>query len=799
MPILPTVPKVLICGYYYRGNAGDDAFVSVLSKVWGKYQPLFRNIEQVLPEEVSSAELIILGGGDLLQSYFLSFVEKKILPYKKCPLYAVGVSIPYPSIIETGKLDCIDRFWCRFQEDVALLTKRYGRAYVQHIPDLALLTERPIPIPLEEDKFLIGVALPHSLVRGNRGLISQVETLLTTLSSLRLNNKEVMVKWLAFNTDSAEHESDLSFYSFLGEEVRGKVPVVSGADLLPTLVRCDLLVASRFHAHVFATLFKVPLLSLILTRKVERWLSEHKLEGINLPRLCSKECWGSVRGSKCPDCLHYINPVASLPLEEILVRVSKPSCSSAPREVLLLKSQLQELLSEPFAFRTTPPYYLSEEAIAETEQVLEPQWQAYLSGEITAPFLASLMCLKITGNPEHPFHYGLVQTLSTREHSTFQEALRYMLRTYYATEKQWSKSLVNHPQGLFSLSQLPQNRLEGRHRSGWNYVLDLLATLHNDQKPMLDSFIDQTFGWQSEYLSRLGIIPYKRKWYGFLHHPPKAIFSDNDASHLFQNPLLVQSLETCQGLFVMSSSLKEWVQSLGLKVPVHLVYHPTEFNVPSFTWGKYQFNPEPKLIQVGVWLRDPYAIYQVNSPLKKVALIPANSFGYTSKEAPEVVLEGNASGNSPCRDWACQDPLLPIETCRDQPKATPFLLSVQEMLKRQWESVEVQSNLSNAQYDTLLSQNIVLLPLLEAVAVNSLIECLVRNTPVLVPKLPAVVEYLGEDYPLYYTDYSSCSEKLNQRDLLRAHLYLTERNKEFLTGEYFLLSLREKIEGSSEV
>jgi hypothetical protein len=37
-------------------------------------------------------------------------------------------------------------------------------------------------------------------------------------------------------------------------------------------------------------------------------------------------------------------------------------------------------------------------------------------------------------------------------------------------------------------------------------------------------------------------------------------------------------------------------------------------------------------------------------------------------------------------------------------------------------------------------------------AVNTIIECVVRNTPVFVNRHPAVVDILGRNYPLYYSD-----------------------------------------------
>ncbi len=93
---------------------------------------------------------------------------------------------------------------------------------------------------------------------------------------------------------------------------------------------------------------------------------------------------------------------------------------------------------------------------------------------------------------------------------------------------------------------------------------------------------------------------------------------------------------------------------------------------------------------------------------------------------------------------------------------------------------------ADKEYDDLLARNVVFLPLFDSCANNALIECIVRNTPVLINRLPAVEEYLGTDYPLYFSDLTEASALLeNQAAILRSTDYLANLDKRKLQREYF--------------
>ena len=89
------------------------------------------------------------------------------------------------------------------------------------------------------------------------------------------------------------------------------------------------------------------------------------------------------------------------------------------------------------------------------------------------------------------------------------------------------------------------------------------------------------------------------------------------------------------------------------------------------------------------------------------------------------------------------------------------------------------------EYDNLLSENIVLVDLFDASANNTVLECIIRNTPILINKLPAVVEYLGLDYPLYFNNLNEIDNLLEEKNIIKSHEYLKNMDKSKFELNYF--------------
>ncbi len=274
------------------------------------------------------------------------------------------------------------------------------------------------------------------------------------------------------------------------------------------------------------------------------------------------------------------------------------------------------------------------------------------------------------------------------------------------------------------------------HRHGWKETIDCIKT----------NFECSNGIWfyshiETEIISKIVI---KKPWIAFMHntpqHPPhlNKLYGETICIDNFINSKTwIDSSKYCQGLFVLSEYCKKYFED-KVKVPVNSLYHPTTTPDLKFDLLKFGSNKSKKIILIGHWLRNFESFDQLKSPIY-----------------PKFWLE--------CGDF--------------------------DHDKIDFNSVKKLKRIDNCEYDKLLSENLVFLDFYDTSANNALLECISRNTPVLVRKLPAVVEYLGEEYPFYFENLSEAENKLkNIENIIKTHLYLTNMNKIKFTYEYFVNS-----------
>lgn len=369
---------------------------------------------------------------------------------------------------------------------------------------------------------------------------------------------------------------------------------------------------------------------------------------------------------------------------------------------------------------------------------------------------------------------------------------------------------------------------------------------------ILDPYIDVTFIYnRNSTSSPYKIIEPCQGWIGILHHPPlinaKGCYPTNyDANKVINNTSFQIALKTCRGIIVLSQYLKTWLQQklniFGFStVPIYVLYHPTEIIPTTKMFSPNIFlaaDPTERYIaQIGGWLRNIYAIYALpvdNTQIQKAALKGPNmdiyfkpsslnfnslfqscicnnlvsqiSSNYSSCDLSGLnIPDFNLSNlNLSCFDVSNLNISdlnisgcdvsgisgLNISSIKNKLlEPNKYVISMINYLENNDKSVTVKEYLEDDCYDSFLVQNIVFLQLIDASACNTVIECIVRCTPIVINRInplnpddDPLVEYLGDSYPLFYTNIAQAIDLINELTnpnsglLLQTVLYLTNLN-----------------------
>lgn len=297
------------------------------------------------------------------------------------------------------------------------------------------------------------------------------------------------------------------------------------------------------------------------------------------------------------------------------------------------------------------------------------------------------------------------------------------------------------------------------------------------------------------------------------------------------------------------------LQVWTLHHPTELVLPTSQFSMETFL-----ANPQKGVYQVGSWYRESYSIYNLpldeftnTLGLKKYHLQAAHSDRYFRPRHFFQVIENSLAAEEQrvlrkeeqvlCRDdgqiglfeslsnnqedpqegqeemMISRDPYYgenaggEMIMCRDLNDHSTMVTTkivttgsrltnvysngALQLLKKNDESVTVVPTVTNEMFDVIMKSNIIFLHLTDASAVNTLIEAIVRCTPVLVNPLPAVVEMLGVDYPFYYTKgFNEAASKLGDlNQIKKTYEYLYNMDKSQFDIKTFMEEFQDHVIG----
>ena len=787
--------NLLITGYYFKKNYGDDLLLDVAKKLINikycdeiAFQSQIVSIDQInknkLDELCDWSDKIILFGGEVLNDYFLNKLillkQHALQNYKKnILLYAIGVSCNSDYAYITNKLDIFEVIIFRNDKDYNTFLPRLTNQYSKSLPDPVFLlkpAKKPIPFfskfTKKDKKISVGFFLSQT-VKPN---FEYIENLANMIRHWQFHNADIYLFTMCNNSESAT-ENDLLINTALYEQLnlleRNNVFYIDKPSaIFNYLLIIDFAICWRFHSHIFCIQYNIPFLSISTTPKVLNLLNENGLNDYSY--------------------IHK-NLVEGIPYLIDNKNTIKQKLEITHDNLLKLAQDYKKWPNFIFRERNLPRFFIDlTNPILITN--LKKQYDTYvIDGDYENN--SRLLIYLITGKMNTEYQWGLQKKMEISSlFNTIEDDIKWLITEQIKNGfpafflKMANYLEINNlifqkiPGKILNIHYIDQNDMRGVHRSGWQYVIDSIESELSTMHPaaiLCDLYLDRTFHWNYETNSKLQIVPYTKSWIGFIHHTANTTYSDYNIIEMFKKDNFLKSLPYCRGLIVLSNYLKTHIQILLKKIEysnirVFNLSHPTEFidKTKCFDYSAFISQPTKKIVQVGAWYRDIGAIFKFTlgmNPLKynRYALKGPNMESYYSDKVPSTV-------------QISRDKIIRFEN-----KITQNLAFTIER------PVEILDKLTPENYDELFKTSIIFIKLIDASAVNTIIEAIVRNTPILVNPLDAVIEYLGKDYPFYYETLAEATTKVNDPYLIRkTYFYLKKKDKTKLMINYFIQSFR---------
>lgn len=899
--------RTLVVLFKGRTNFGDDLFEFAYQKIAKENDQVSMkiiDIDQLYKIDPKSIDCILFGGGDMFTDFFVEPLKKWIdsNPSFRGPIYAWSVGLPYPSVLTSGSLDMFDHISCRSSLDRLTIEHRLGKESTSSWPDLSTMLDwHPpkrafFPSCLEQVK-RVGICFAYDIIQDKVIFDKTLKRVLRSIESIHAKSPDCEFVWIPFHLSRETEPNDTKIELHVSEKLKSKIfsqcRFLNGPRTVQQMNSIfgslDFAICGRFHSHVIAIVTCTPFVSIACSPKVKKLLEESGLGHLDFSS--SFRLWEQIQGL-LKDHKGFVGLLekissgwkdASKFQVDSMIRTiaSKKRRSSPPyyvsvKESALASRLLENMLStlDPSLFREDKDASAWIELAKQGKQNFHDLFHRDLDPnkkETLKSFLAETICLHITGKRDPSYLWGLSQQILEPNYK-FYESFDWMQKDWYS-KSFYCQNHLNIEDPVWSIQWFEKNSFKGYHRCGWEFVVNSLEKMGKypdkgklpntiaDGTIVLDTYCDRTFGWENKHFVAMGTLPYKRPWVGFFHHTFDVRFQNNvDRSCSF--PSFVESLDRCICFFVLSNALKKDLDSklseigakYGKKIPsVHMVHHPTDLDVPGFSFERFLLNENKMLVQIGAWLRNPYGIYRVpiemedpssgeSVPCSPNSLIDSNkdeaeteNRAKRQKKDPvpvdyknpmkirKAILKGSNMDNyfrpnefhllgstepddikidfcrclCVCdRDEDKKERYLSGTLCDCENKSfnNQFLFGFLQALNEDYSSVKILNKLSNQEYDNLLIENIVFLNLYDVSAANTIIECIARNTPLLVNPLPAAIEYLGEEYPFYYQSFREAADKATNPILIfETHQYLKNMNKSFLNIDSFLFRVSQHI------
>jgi len=272
----------------------------------------------------------------------------------------------------------------------------------------------------------------------------------------------------------------------------------------------------------------------------------------------------------------------------------------------------------------------------------------------------------------------------------------------------------------------------------WKEIINSFKQLHNESGIWFHSALE-------EFFRKDKII---EPWIGFFHNLfdysnlEEEKYRGYSLNEILDSKNFKESIPYCRGIFVLSNHIKSILEQ-KVDVPIEVLVHPSRS--PSKTFDFEKFKSVPKVYHIGHWLRNFFPYFDLEAKTKFMTHITLSEGQY-----------------------------IRSKISKEKRKTVKIL----------------ERRLNRIEYERIFESSIIFLNLYDCGACNTVNECILANTPLLVNKINGVVDYLGDEYPFYYNTLEEAKSKLENDKLIKeTNIYLSKLPiKEKMTTDCFINS-----------
>jgi GR25 family glycosyltransferase involved in LPS biosynthesis len=287
----------------------------------------------------------------------------------------------------------------------------------------------------------------------------------------------------------------------------------------------------------------------------------------------------------------------------------------------------------------------------------------------------------------------------------------------------------------------------GDHYNGWAYIINKLKSNINldDDGIILDGFADNCL-WEKEKKT------IQKPWIGIVHACEISPTDKNQTciDAFINNNWFIQSSPFCIALITLSSHHAKILQK-KVNVPVFNTTHPKE---TSQTFDIDSYFENPSIMHSGFFNRNYSNLARFKTSIQKN--ININKIWYI-ESMNDCFKLNDVDGND-------------INS-----------LCINNVF------------LNDEDYIKNLCKNIGFCYFYDAAANNSVLEHIMSNTPIIANKIPSTIEYLGEEYPMFYENIKDNPDKylLDRKYIQKVSDYLKNRsNNDIFKINHFINFMR---------